>query len=47
MNRVGLDDPDRDRNAELSRKYGNALIGSLRRSEARHDVQLHRCDALR
>ena len=29
MNRVGLDDPDRDRNAELSRKYGNALIGSL------------------
>jgi hypothetical protein len=32
MNRVGLDDSDRGRNAELSRKYGNALIGSLRKT---------------
>ena len=32
MNSVGLDDPHRGRNAELSRKYGNALIGSLRKA---------------
>ena len=32
MNRVGLDHPHRDRNVELSRKYGNALIGSLRKA---------------
>jgi hypothetical protein len=31
LNRVGLDNPDRDTNVELSRKYGNALIGSLRK----------------
>jgi hypothetical protein len=32
MNRVGLDNLDRDRNVDLSRKYGNALIGSLRKA---------------
>jgi hypothetical protein len=31
MNGVGLDGPHYDRNVELSRKYGNALIGSLRK----------------
>jgi hypothetical protein len=32
MNRIGLDNPHRGRNVELSRKYGNALIGSLRKA---------------
>jgi hypothetical protein len=32
MNRVGLDHPHRDRKLELSRKYGNALIASLRKA---------------
>jgi hypothetical protein len=32
MNPVGLDNPHRGRNVELSRKYGNALIGSLRKA---------------
>jgi len=32
MNRVGLDNPHRDGNVELSRKYGNALIGPLRKT---------------
>jgi len=32
MKRVGLDDPHRGGNVELSRKYGNALIGPLRKT---------------
>ena len=32
MHQIRLIDPTYDRNAELSRKYGNALIGSLRKA---------------
>jgi hypothetical protein len=32
MNRIGLDDRHRGRNVELSRKYGDTLIGSLRKA---------------
>jgi hypothetical protein len=32
MNRVGFDNPGRGRNLELSRKYGNTLIGPLRKT---------------
>jgi hypothetical protein len=32
MNPIRLIDPHNDRNAELSRKHGNALIGSLRKA---------------
>jgi hypothetical protein len=32
MNRVGLDDPQRGRNAKLSPRYRNMLIGTLRKA---------------
>jgi hypothetical protein len=32
MSQIRLIDPHYDRNAELSRKYGSALIGSLRKA---------------